>query len=150
MPNAQEGPEAEASGRLSARLWVSSRRTIKAKGHPMTNEQCIQRLARRLGWDVREVHTRDEVCLATFHNGTPNSHYNPAIEHELLNSIDSIRPVLATMTTREKQLMVYILTKPLAEKGEMPTVKADCILLGLTLDPQQLAFAIAEAIGEEK
>lgn len=93
----------------------------------MTNEQstvknkeaCIQRLARRLGdrWVLNK-----------------------------LASHDALRPVLATMTEMEWDKLYFILNRIYCEDYSFPPTPAGRCRFNFTIDPQQLAFAIAEAL----
>lgn len=124
----------------------------------MTPEQCIQRLARRLGMTDAEFEAwvdwkealRQFQCAEIRDEEFRRRHLCIDIKEvpDFLNSIDALRPVLATMTRTEKVKLMGIL------EGAFTTsdiIDYDAFGFSLlNIDPQQLAFAIAEAIGEEK
>jgi ribosomal protein S17E len=105
----------------------------------MTKEQCIQRLARRLGQQYHKP-TKEEVASGSYYQYEPR----------FLTSIDSLRPVLATMTEEDwKKLINHVAGCMWVDHLRDVGYGEDYTKWILTLDPQQLAFAIAEALGEE-
>jgi hypothetical protein len=117
----------------------------------MTPEQCIQRLARRLGYFLKSEngffrmdHADESETYYCAWQITEEHAWADAVD---TTSIDALSPVLATMTEEEKKNLSDSLYDKFNETS------ADCVNYEhwlLTIDPQQLAFAIAEAMREEK